>query len=63
MIAALPCSPTQPSNLLFGGLGKGLRLVHDGAAQVSLEGLHELVVQVGQLLLEELPDHGCQLAL
>ena len=44
-------------------MGKGLGLVHDGAAKVTLEGLHELVVQVGQLLLEQLPHHGRQLAL
>lgn len=44
-------------------MGKGLRLVHDGAAQVALEDLHELVVQVRELLLEQLPHHGRQLAL
>ena len=69
MSAALPTTAIQyrakqsAGNLLFSGLGKGLRLVHDGAAQVTLEGLHELVVQVGQLLLEQLPHHGRQLAL
>ena len=57
------CGVTQFRKLPFSSLGKGLGLVHDGAAQVTLEGLHELVVQVGQLLLEQLPHHGRQLAL
>ncbi len=49
--------------LPFSGLCKGLGLVHNGATQIALERLQQLLVKVCQLLLEHLPHHGRQLAL